>query len=310
MQEVTKDSTEKLLLRLPWQASARWWFYQCEVRIATPSTPLPDTWTAGEMEDVQWTLAAASKGATSITRTANAGADEPQNHRPYIIMRDASYAEVDPIVVEIAQTAGTSRTLREPLPRDVAAGSFLFGLTASVSLTAAQTSEAGHGLVLWRMTPYETIDGRNTHYFETGFRIVKRLTQAPYTLGASELTRMYPAIHRLKPTTDVGLDETIENAWTLYLRPSLEDRHIDVNLIKSWERLHPALAAASIYHLASQREDMDQDYVAAKWDAYERQRDSLLNSREFWYDVDDDRSLDPDADPEAGSRAGAARKVR
>lgn len=309
MQEVIEGSTDAIHLDVPAELVTAGGVSSVEVRVATPSTSLPDTYDSATAEGVSWTLAAASLGATSLTTSATTGVPTPG--RSYLV-RTSGAEDAAPLVVEVEEVNASDDgvTLREPLPRAITAGELLISHRWTHALTADETEHKGHGLAIWKVTTSAAVNGRTVHYFEVGFRIVERLTLAPYLLNGSALTRYYPAVHRYKPTTDTDLNETIETAWLLYVRPAIEDRHLDVNRIKSWERLNPFLASAAFYHLVSNSERATAEFVEDKLREMERQRDSLFASQQFWIDTADERSLTPEDDPEHGMRGGAARKVR
>jgi len=308
MHEILAGSTDSLHFDVPAAFVGAGVVSTAQVRVMSPSTPLPDAWTTATAEAVAWTLAAAPRGASTIARTANTGADEPRSQRSYVLL-GAGEDSAQPTVVEAAGVSadGVTMTLREPLPVAVAAGMKMLSRRYSVALTAGQTESPGYGVAVWKFTTAAPVEGRTEHVFEVGFRIAKRL--AFYGLTPATLTRLFPILHRKKSPTDPKLDEAIEAAWNIYVRPDLEARQIDLSRVKSWEPIDTLLASATVHHVLSLQEDVDADYREEKRNAYEDRREVMLSRREFWYDSADNRSQ-PSADPVHGKYGGSARMVR
>ena len=195
------------------------------------------------------TQGAHQEGDESITL---AGATTIVAGQRYLFI-DANHGRY--IIVEATNSGSTTTMwLAEPLICDIANGSAVKGIAVSVALTAAQTAQVGPGYVLFRAT----VDGLVTEWDEP-FRIVRRITSIALTV--TQLTHLYPIVHRLASSTDTTLEESIGAAWTALVQPWLAAIGILDEDILTDDVLVPVHAASVVYHLAKQWPSADVAFV-------------------------------------------------
>lgn len=193
----------------------------------------------------------------------------------------------EPFVVEADEDAGATLRLREPLPKDIGAGSTIDGITMGVDVTT--TTFIGDGLVEWKAT----VLGRATRWL-TPFRIVYRNTT--WRLLGTELVMLSPYAAKARPDDDDDYSRCIEAAWTRYVAPALEARHLRTERIVSWAQLNAVHVSAVEMHLAktyerdpAMRAEKERDFASALSRA--------LESVETWFAPEEPTPSPPD--PEA-----------
>ncbi len=279
-QHVHEDSTETLVtypptLGIPSSAT---------VKVATPSTDMPDSGDAATVDSVSSTTnAAASAGATSLSF---AGDPSTTVGRQYLL-DDTSNGK--PLIVVTVRENGTTLYLEEPLPFDVGSGATLSGIAITHALTASETDNAGEGNAEWTATV-----GGVALTWNQQFRIVEE--RVAYTLNNDRLTQSYPQIRHLAGRSDEGFNELIETAWDHRLRLDLAARGMRPERINSWDALEPAHAAACYYHALATNPRTDPDVADRAKDEYLSTLRTTLDARGFWYDEEDDDAPRADDD--------------
>lgn len=294
-QQILKDSTQTVRSTLPEFALGLGKLTAVSHKLRTPNTDYQTNFEAASYDATDTTVAAnASVGATSISLTSGAGVTSGV----YAIGLGADTENV--LLVEVQAVSSNEATLKEPLPVAVSSGDLFFGWSVSHALLATETEDDGPGKVIWRATV-----GAELVQWESEFRIVNQL--ATHGLTYPALSAMFPVVRELQDPQDPTGAEVIEAAWRTYLVPSLESRGIIADRIVSWQRLHPWLGTACVYHLLRNSRRADPDQVSSWQAAMVASGDSVLSSTQFWYDTDDDEGYkDEDG---AISPFGAYRKV-
>lgn len=268
-----------------------------EVRIKTPSTEMPDVGSedSATLETTSYTLGAASKGATSIGWTATSGT-APVEGRKYMIGA-ASDETPFPQVVEVKtlDTSGTTIYLRDPLQAAVTAGDLLKGMTVSHALTAAETSDTGHGLAEWKLTRTSAYEGQTVIRWTEQFLVANRGFY--HRLDEVGLLRAAPHVRRLIGGSDIDAAEAIEAAWENRLLPDLEARGVTkIWRIHSAWRLQTALAYAVAFDLVAGDNALDEVAFERAEKQYRDRLDVVLLSKNLWIDGTDEPVAPTDDD--------------
>ena len=281
MQQILKGQTAIPIEGYSQDISRSW--RRAFVKIQTPSTALPETYTIAAIDSyVRTTQGAAVEGATQFNVSA-IGAGVPVPGNKYII---DCRNNTPRFTVELEYYESNTFYLRDPLPQPVPNGADVFGYRASYELDASHVTQEGQAVARWKIEDRDRV----AHIWDQPFLIVN--TQTNYTLTSSSLVRAYPIAERLHAPSDDNMTELIATAWRDYLRPDLEAKQIRANQIKSWERLEAAHAAACVYHLILTDERQDPIYVETWRNTYAHQMDLLFAGREFWYaETDPENSI-------------------
>lgn len=240
-----------------------------DIRVGTPSTQMPDE--GGEasctVSAVNTTVSAAVRGDRSLVVASATGIT--QGHR-YLV----TTINGQKIVVTAAALASTTVYLDEPLPIDIASGSAFEGLAVTTSLTTNQTSELGTGHIVLRIT----LSGVVRRY-DYELRIEAR--KFPLFLTTDDCLQS-SKIKRYRPSHDLGLEDTIVQAWDTELRPRLRARGILEHRITSPGEIIPAhLRSIEVMLLRGSDASIEQMKEADM--ELEKAIDRMLASREFWY---------------------------
>lgn len=245
-------------------------------RLMTPSTPYPTdetTWATGAYDTVSVGIsAAADEGATSISLSS--AATVVRNRKYLLDCGDGDQL----VVIPRRSTVGTTVYLKEPLPRSIISGSQLFGLAVLVSLSAADTTLVGTGIVQWRASVARQTD----RTWSSTFEIVRRICEVPLT--DPELRQAYPIAERLQPKKDVDLMDSIEAAWEYLLLPRLKNRGVSEADILDSDVLKPLLALGTVLQLMRSDEGADLEFMKMLQDNFERDL-GALTSRKDWLEA-------------------------
>tara|TARA_Y100000361_G_C11148016_1_gene339284 strand:- start:774 stop:1667 length:894 start_codon:yes stop_codon:yes gene_type:complete len=282
MQQILKGQTAIPIEGYSQDIDRRW--SRAFVKVQTPSTALPDTWTIAAIDNTAKTTQGASvEGATSINLSAIGSITNPAPGDKYII----DCGNSTPLFTVQAENYGSNVLyLRDPLPQPVPNGAAVIGYKVSYELDASHVTQEGQAIARWKIEDRDRV----AHIWDQPFLIVN--TQTNYTLTSDSLMRAYPIAERLHAPSDDNMTELIATAWRDYLRPDLEAKQIRANQIKSWERLEAAHAAACVYHLILTDERQDPIYVETWRNTYAHQMDLLFAGREFWYaETDPENSI-------------------
>lgn len=251
------------------------------VRVGTPAVSLPDSGSAITVSSLDTTTSAsATRGATSITATDATGATAGR------------IIGIGNLEAEIESVSGNTITLRLPLPQDVASGTAIKGHDLAISLSSAQTAEAGNAVALW----HDTATGTEwTQTFIVGHRAVA------YQLDSAGLRLRYPIVDRLSSSRDADLTDVIEASWLGEVQRHLLGHGLQPEEIRSWDQLNEWHAAAAAFRLVLNNPRMAPEELDKWGEIVASARTNALDSRRFWYAETEELGEQPD-DPIGRSR--------
>ncbi len=263
---IIEDSTETLETILPAEYPGP--PTSPEVRIYTPSTPLPedDDWQAATAESLSASTNAAAKRGD---RTLSFASD------PGLVPGRTYTLDVDQGVEIVPLDTGTAVTLESPLPLDVASGASVYARTITHALTAAETSDRGPGFAIFKADDANGVERR----WRVAFEIVPAQIQIPLTVP--ELLAAWPNAGDMTPS-ETTPEKVIEAAWRNVILPELRSRGIEEELVFNVEPLRPPLIEAVRWSLmrdqGASREEMDRALKLALsssdwWEAKARDTD-------------------------------------
>lgn len=234
-------------------------FDAVEVRIGTPSTPIPDddTWTAANIDPINAVItAAADEGDTEI-----AASETWVRWRRYLVDVDADGEEVIEVAARNSGVPAASLLLDEPLPCAIESGGRVRGWECSIELTSDQTEFAGDGIAVWK----GTLDGVDYTWTQS-FRIVRRMPAS--TLTPSELTKRFSILNSWRAVADFDFEDLLHVAWEDEIEEFLEAHHIAVENITTPDVLDGLHALACLYHVASSHPAVSQEHyerIEKRW---------------------------------------------
>ena len=263
---IIQDSTETLETILP--AEFRGPPTSPQVRIYTPSTPLPD--------DDSW------ENATAESLSANTNAAAAKGDRTLSFASDPSVVPLRVYTLDTDQgvevrplDTGTSVTLEHPLPVAVPSGTTLYSRTVTHDLTAAETATVGPGFAIFKATDANG----DVQVWRVAFEVVKARIQIPLT--EPELLAAWPNAGDMTPS-ETTPEKVIAAAWANIILPELRSRGIEEEMIFNVEPLRPPLIEAVRWSLmrdqGEDRAELDRALKIALsssdwWEAASRETD-------------------------------------
>jgi hypothetical protein len=272
------------------------------VRVGTPATPLPTTYSAATLDATfTATTASASEGDTTISVGSLATCSTA---RRYMVGTAGNGgAGDDAIEVEVQAHASVTNgavTLSEPLPRDIPSGALFVSNRLTVDLDAGDTAAIGVVVADWTATI-----GGVVHNFTTEALIVER--DATYTLTPTTLTQSSPYCKQRRPDSDDDFTEMIDAAWRRYVEPALLAKALRPERIVHGRFIESAHIAACEYFLAQQFDPEREATFKQGWtDALAR----VLANPDLWVvSPVEDLTAPPGTDPLTGQATGSGPSV-
>lgn len=234
------------------------------------------------------TTAAASQGDSSLALSSDPGISSGE----VVVVTDAN--DGAKFTVKVRKT-GTTLHLSNPLPRDLASGSTVSQYKASIQLSTSETALEGEGVAVWN----HTIDG--VVYTVTSTFIVVKYKKS-LTLTSSVLTELFPITKILQDPQDTDYSEAINSAYKIWMRGDLLAQGIRPERIRNWRDLEEAHAVCTVYHLLQSDPGASLELVD-KWKKLYQSRLSIaLQSKEQWYDEDEELTERPEDLPDTLSQ--------
>jgi len=280
---VQQDTTDELVTYPPKELVGS--LTSVTVRVATPSTELPDEGAgdAATLSTLDTTVAvAADVGDMSVTLTDATGA-----------VADRKVLLGPSLQVEFESISGNVVTLKRPLPRALVVGDQCKGLDISHALTTSETETTGFGLAIWT----DETTGKD---WPQPFLISPRVVA--YDLTAADLRKKYPIVDRMAIDHDADFADALDVAWTDEVASDLAERGMDASNIIDWVHLNAWHAAAVVYRLALNLPNIPPEERDHWFSRMRAERESALTSSRFWYSAADELSTSP-----SGPVPGAAR---
>lgn len=222
-------------------------------------------------------------GGVHLVATPSAGVDFVDGRLYLVSPADGS----TPFVVEAAEDGQPATlSIREPLPKDIGAGSVINGIRMARTITS--TSSIGDGTVEWKAT----LAGHAARWLMP-FRVTTR-TEG-YRLTGTELVGLSPYSASRRPDDDDDYSRSIKAAWVRYMAPALERKGIRTERIASWAQMNAAHVAAVEHHLARTFES-DADVRAEKLADFTEALDQALESIDSWQTHEEDVPSPPAPD--------------
>lgn len=264
------------------------------VRIATPSTPMPSTFSAASVDSTNTTVSSdAAEGADSLE--VGASLVQIPGRRFVVAPTDGQRFEVE---LKPRLFAGTTVRLAEPLNRSVPATSVFAGYACIYNLLSAHTTLPGECLAEWKVTwRLEGAAETQEAQWAQAFRLVRRLPVS--VLTPTRLTKAFPVMHTLRNRKDETFEELIETAWTHRVLPLLEMRGMLEENIVAVDALEPLHSIACVVH----RMETNPKVSTEIFERTKRRFDELVEgtfARRTWYETEEQDET-PQPRPEGGT---------
>lgn len=295
--KVIRNQARTIVCPAPWadfvDAPAPRFIGDLEYRYRTPTRAMPTTYTAADPSSLQsfGVSQDALEGDRELHITGSG--DVPIQSGSQLLVFFAASPDApgtSGFIVEAQGYLYPSSTekrllLREPLPRDVNAGSFAILWQAS-ALIDSGIGNRGEGVIEWRASITDDASNTRTIKWAHPFWIVERI--ASPTLTSSSLSRKFPIVEQYRDDNDEDFVEVIETVWQDRIIPILEAKGIAEERIVSVAKLEPWHALECVCHLIRQVPNVPQEFLTRFENQAEAAFDILINGKRFWYDYTQD----------------------